>query len=129
MTGVNGYSVHRYTGAAETSVEIHRSVHGPTEGHLLLSIEGEQNPDEACHTATNFQAQIVLLPTGRVSLYWTDQLVNDWSEEYATLSAAMLRLAGIIRCYEHDFDLGFSSGDVARFEREQAPKAYAEILR
>lgn len=120
--------IHPYAVPFGSHATISRNQHGPQDGLLLLSIEGEQNPDEACTQATNFQAQIVLLPTGRVSLYWTDQVVNDWSEEYGRLSDAMLRLAGIVRSYESDFDLWFGDGGVAAFEKVTAPKAFGVIF-
>lgn len=122
-------TVHPYTLMSDPSYTLlSRSLHGPEEGTLLLSLEGDQNPD-ADGSATNFQAQVIALPSGRFSLYWTDQMINDWSEEYADLSVAMLRLAAIIRCYEQDFHIGFVSGDVATFEREQASRAFAQIVR
>ncbi|WP_156448220.1 hypothetical protein [Mycobacterium sp. NAZ190054] len=39
-------------------------------------------------------------------LWWTDGGPNEWTEEYETLSVALMRVACLQRCVENDWDLG-----------------------
>ena len=41
-------------------------------------------------------------------LKWSDGIANEWDEEYATLSAALSRLAALVYCGEHEWDLFFT---------------------
>lgn len=102
-----------------------------TGGRLLLSITGDQNPDPACGSSTCFQAQISAVEHEggeRWQLYWTDQVANDWSEEYDDLSLAMLRLAALVHSYEHDFATFFTSRGAKDFADNQAPAIFNHLL-
>lgn len=41
-------------------------------------------------------------------LIWTDFVANQWTEEYKSLSALLLRLAVLVRCGEEAWRLGFT---------------------
>ena len=44
---------------------------------------------------------------GRGVIRWTDYLVNEWSEEYDTVSLAIARAAALYACGEESWDKGF----------------------
>jgi hypothetical protein len=115
--------------------EIHMSPNPYSEagkaGELLLSITGDQNPDPQCGSSTCFQAQInrVEYESGyRWQLYWTDQVANDWTEEYDDASLALLRLAALVHSYEHDFESFFTSKGAKDFADNQAPAIFNHLL-
>lgn len=43
------------------------------------------------------------------SVWWSDCVANDWTEYYPTLSSALIRVAALIYCCEHDCTVGFAS--------------------
>jgi hypothetical protein len=36
-------------------------------------------------------------------LYWSDGVANDWTEHYTELSHALLHVASLVYCGEHDY--------------------------
>ncbi len=40
-------------------------------------------------------------------LTWNDYVTNEWSETYPALSIALARFAALMRCSEHNWDIGF----------------------
>lgn len=53
-------------------------------------------------------------PSG-VSLRWNDGVVNEWTEEYESLSVALARVAVLAACGEKDWEVGFVN-DSSTFE-------------
>lgn len=47
-------------------------------------------------------------PNGSSVLSWNDGFLNEWLEEYPTLSLALVRLAALARCAENDFHSSFT---------------------
>ncbi|CAL9677545.1 hypothetical protein SUDANB95_07870 (plasmid) [Actinosynnema sp. ALI-1.44] len=54
-----------------------------------------------------FDATIALAADG-FELCWSDGVVNEWTESYEHLSAAVARLAVLLHCGEHDFTVEFA---------------------
>jgi hypothetical protein len=49
-------------------------------------------------------------------LSWSDGIANEWNESYDFLSTAILRLAALAFCSEHDWEVGFRATDAAEFD-------------
>lgn len=41
-------------------------------------------------------------------LWWSDGIANEWTEEYPTVSLAVLRLASLFKCGESNWHDGFA---------------------
>lgn len=44
-------------------------------------------------------------------LWWTDGVVNEWTEHYDSLALALLRVAVLDRCVESDLSFGQATPD------------------
>lgn len=58
------------------------------------------------HYETNDVSAWVRKGENALHLHWTDG-INEWVEDFPSLSFAMLRLGALIACGESDWDKGF----------------------
>lgn len=59
------------------------------------------------------------------TLTWNDGVANEWTEDYDTLSLALLRLGTLMKCGESDWDEGFRFDEKEFAENAQAFLNYA----
>jgi hypothetical protein len=45
------------------------------------------------------------------TLYWSDGVANEWSENFDMLSDALARLAALVHCGENEWELGLNKVD------------------